>query len=187
MHAFSGENFIIFSLNPSLTLPFFSSFYHRGICQIFTNTFKQQMKKKLNLIHYIKALILKSLGILNCDFSASPRIKVEKKKSTPKAKTNPNDMRCSTLIKIAPKQALCTSQISSTYFCICLQFLTLVFTHKKEVSYRVLTARICDTQFGINTAYHIDTTQMCQKFFIVHIFRERCIYLYSIILFYSIL
>lgn len=67
------------SLNPSLSLPFFSSFYHRGICQIFTNTFRQHMKNKLNLTHYIDALILKSLGILPSDFSASPRIKAEKK------------------------------------------------------------------------------------------------------------
>lgn len=67
------------SVNPSLTLPFFSSFDHRGICQIFTNTFRQHMKNKLNLIHFINALILKSLGILSSDFSASPRIKAEKK------------------------------------------------------------------------------------------------------------
>lgn len=68
----------LFSLNPSMTLPFFSSFYHRGICQVFTNTFRQHMKKKLNLIHCTNALILKSLAIVSYDFSAFPRIKAER-------------------------------------------------------------------------------------------------------------
>lgn len=168
-----------FSLHPSLNLPFFSSLYHRGICQIFTNTFRQHTKKRLNLIHYINALILKSLSILSYDFSVSPRIKAEK---TQHPKPNPitNAMWYSTLIKTAPKQALCTFQISSTYFYICLQFLTSVFTCNKEVSYLVLTARISGTQLRINTVTTLALHECAkpQNFLMVHIVRKIYKYLY---------
>lgn len=75
---FSGENFVMFSFKSFFTLPFFSSFYHRGICQIFTNTFKEHTEKTLNGTRYFNALLSEGLGTLSSDFSASPRIKAEK-------------------------------------------------------------------------------------------------------------